>query len=280
MRFIYMTEEDLIKKLENISLPEIEIKSHKERLKLALMEKYFPERKKVESFPIFRKLIPAGVIAIILFFFIFNNLINSSKYNLAKAREIALQNSEIKDWVAEGAIIKDVEIVDGRAYVLIEPPKAIEEKKTAPSNLKSAGLAPESLELTKEGFMGALAEVDIKEKKISKIENLTPTVTNLIEVKKEKTKEIADRNPEIQKIITEGAEVLDINVTTPKFRLIKKEGSVVVSPEPEKEEKASIIYKSDGNRWEGKINLTKEEVEEIKFFGELQNDATSEESGR
>ncbi len=39
-----MKEEDLIKKLGEISLPKMEIKSHKERLNLALMKKYYSER--------------------------------------------------------------------------------------------------------------------------------------------------------------------------------------------------------------------------------------------
>jgi hypothetical protein len=274
-----MEEKDLIRKLEKISLPEIEIKSHKNRLKLALMEKYLPTKQRGEFFGILRKLAPVSAIAVILFFFISNNL-NSPQRNLAKAKEIALKNTEIKDWVAEGAIIKDVQIVDGRAYVLIEPTEVEKEKEAVSNNLKIAGLPSETSKVKEEEFKGALVEVDIKEKKISKIENLTPKVTNLIEVKKEKTKEIADRNLEIQKIITEGAEVLDINVTTPKFKLNRQGSSVQALPETEAEERASIIYKSDGNTWEGKINLTKEEVEEIKFFGELQNDATSEESDR
>jgi hypothetical protein len=261
-----MEKEDLIKKIEEISLPKIEIKSHKERLKLVLMEKYLPERKKEEFFGILRKLIPAGALAVILFFFIFNSL-NSPQRNLAKAREIALKNTEIKDWVAEGAIIKDVEIVDGRAYILIEPPEIKEEKEPMANDLKSAEVPSESSKVKKEEFKGALAEVNIKEKRISNIEKLNTVVTGLIEVKKEKALEIASKSPGVQEIVPKEAEVLNINVSVPKFKLIKEGDSVRVLPESGAEEKASITYQFDESRWEGKINLNEERVEEVNFLG-------------
>jgi hypothetical protein len=60
----------------------------------------------------------------------------------------------------------------------------------------------------------------------------------------------------------------------PQLQLIKKGGSVQILPEPETENKASVIYQSDKNRWEGKIDLKKEKVEEIRFLGETDNNAT------
>jgi len=273
-----MENEDLIKKLEEISLPKIEIKSHKKGLSLVLMKKYSPERKRAELFNIFKKLIPAGAIAVILFFFIFNNL-NSPKYNLAKAKEIALQNNEIKDWLQQGSTIKDIKIADGKAYVLIEPPEEKkEQEELAPVSLKSEGVSQENI--AEEKFGGAFVEVNIKEKEVKNIKKLAPIVTSLMEIKKEKVLEIVNKSWEVQEKVPKEAEVLNINVPTPKFRLSKDGGSVSAIPETETEEKASIIYKSDGHRWEGKINLTKEEVEEVNFLGEIKNGATFEESNR
>ncbi len=270
-----MENENLIKKLEEISLPKIEIKSHRKRLNLVLMKKYYPERKKAEIFNVFEKLIPAGAIAVILFFFIFNNL-NSQKYNLAKAKEIALQNNEIKDWLQQGSTIKDIKIVDGKAYVLIEPPEEKKEREDfAPTSLKSEG-APQENIAEEEKFEGALAEVNIKERKISNIEKLAPTATHLIENKKEKALEIANKSQEVQEKIPREAEVLNINVTTPKFRLSKEGGSVSAIPETETEEKASIIYRFDENQCEGKVDLNKERMEEIKCLNEIDTDATKE----
>lgn len=49
-----MEEKDLIKKLETLELPEIELKSHKENLKMALLNSdYF---KKQDFFEIFRNI--------------------------------------------------------------------------------------------------------------------------------------------------------------------------------------------------------------------------------
>lgn len=270
-----MEKADLIKKLEETSLPKIEIKSHKERLNSVLMKKYSPERKKAEVFNIFRKLAPAGTIAVILFVFIFNNL-NSPKYNLAKAKEIALQNNEIKDWLQQGATIKEIELVDGRAYVLIEPPEAKkQEKEPMPASLKSEGAFQES-EKIKENFRGALAEVNIKERKILNIEKLAPAAIDLIQSKKDKALDIANKSQEVQEKIPKEAEVLNINVHAPKFRILKEGDSVSAIPEIETEEKASIIYQFDENRCEGKIDLNKERMEEINCLKEINEDATSE----
>lgn len=276
-----MREEDLIKKLEGMSMPKIEIQGHKEKLRLLLMERHSLERKRGEFFSILNKLIPAGAIAAILLFFIFNNM-SSTRYSLAK--EIALQNTDIKNWIEQGATIKDVKVIDGKAYVLIEPAETTKNLETetkeaaqTPStiNLKSGGNFQEKTEV-KEDFKGALAEINIKEKKIKNIEKLTPTITGLIKDKKERVLEIANKSSEIQEVVPKEAEVLDINVLTPKLKLAKKGNSILVLPEPEIEEKASIIYKSDGKRWEGKINLNKEEVEEVRSLEDIENNATQE----
>jgi len=270
-----MEKDDLIRKLEEMSLPEIEIKSHKERLNLALMKKYYPERKRAEVFNIFKKLVPAGAVAVILFVFIFNNL-NSPKYNLAKAKKIALENNEIKNWLQQGSTIKDIKLADGRAYVLIEPPEAKkEEKELMPANLKSEGAFQESEEI-KENFRGALAEVNIKERKISNIEKLAPAAIDLIKSKKDKALDIANKSQEVQDKIPKEAEVLNIEVHTPKFRISNEGGSVSAIPETEAEEKASIIYQFDENQCEGKVDLNKERLEEINCLKEINKDATSE----
>ena len=131
-----------------------------------------------------------------------------------------------------------------------------------------------------EEFQGAMAEINIKEKKISSIEKLSPAVTDIIKNKKDKALEIANKSREVQEKIPREAEVLNINVTTPKFRLSKEGGSVSAIPETGIEEKASIIYQFDENQCEGKIDLNKEIMEEIKCLKEINTGATKEESNR
>jgi len=53
-----MEEKDLIKKLEEISLPAIELPTHRARLKSVLIERYFQEKRRGEFFGFFRKLLP------------------------------------------------------------------------------------------------------------------------------------------------------------------------------------------------------------------------------
>jgi len=280
-----MKEEDLIKKLEGIKLPEIEIKSHRERLKLVLLENYLQETKKGELFGFLRKVVPATAFLIISCFLIFNNLI-FPKYNLAKAKEIALQSDEIKSWIDKGATIKDAKVIDGKVYVLIQPAESEQKTVNAEdtqniSEFKGGAIAPSAAPTVKEEeFKGAMAEINIKDKKISNIEKLAPIVTDLIENKKEKVLEIASKSQDIQKIIPKEAEILNISVSTPRFKLTKKGNTILIQPEAEDEEKASIIYQFEGNRWEGKINLKNGEVEEIKPLEKAENNATQENLNR
>lgn len=268
-----MENDDLAKKLEKVSLPEIELPSHKTKLRLLLMEKYSPEKKRGEFFGILNKLIPATAFVIILLFIFFGKL-NFPADNLTKVKEIALQNTEIKNWVEEGATIKDIQLIDGKAYILIEPAEtegsetmAVSPEPPAAASLKSGGAAPENV-IVEESFKGAVAEVDIKEKRISNIEKLAPAVTNLIKEKQERVLEIAQKSSEVKELVPEEAEVLDINVSTPKFKLTKVGDKISAKPDTEADDKASIIYKSDGKKWEGRIDLNKKEVEEVRFIEE------------
>jgi len=261
-----MEEKDLIKKLEEISLPAIELPTHKARLKSVLIERYFQEKRRGEFFGFFRKLLPVGMVAIILIILISTNLI-FPKYSLAKAKEIALQDPQIKEWVEKGAVIKDVEIIQNRAYVLIQPP---EKTREVPIEGKTAIGVPSVSNVEKEEFKGALAEVNMREKKITKIEKITPPIITLTETEKEKVREIAEKDLKVSGIIPKEAEIQEISSLPPQLELIKKGNSVQIMPEPKTENRASIIYQSGEKRWEGKIDLSKERVEEVKFLGEIE----------
>ncbi|MBZ9569690.1 hypothetical protein KJA16_02095 [Patescibacteria group bacterium] len=255
-----MEEENLIKKLEEASLPEIEIPSHKRKLKRVLLNKYFREKRNWEIFNILRKVVPVGAIVIILIILISNNLI-FPQYSLAKAKEIAIRDPQIKELIEKGAIIKDVKILQDKAYVLVQPLAGAEmEAEEIKTGLKTEG-----------EFLGALAEVDLKEKKVSRIEKVTPQFSPLAEGEKEKAKEIAENNPEIRKIIPEEAEITKIMpVPFSQLRLIKEKNSVRVVPEQIKEKRVRIIYELNKNQWEGEIDLIEEKVGGVKFLGETE----------
>jgi len=258
--------EDLIEKLEKTSLPEIEISSHKRKLRQVLLNQYQKEKKNWLFFSIFQKFAFASL-GLILIFFLFNNLIYPN-YSLAKAKEIALKDPQIKEMIEKGGVIKDIEIIRNRAFVLIQPAKG--EIAEMPQIAEKKALGIEENEEKREETPVALAEINMKEEKVEKIEKIVPPVIPFTEGEKEKIQEITQNSPEIQEVIPEEAEVLEIISPPPQLELIRKGNSVEVLPKPEAEKKASIIYQSGKNQWEGKVNLSEGKVEEVKFLGEIE----------
>jgi hypothetical protein len=258
--------EDLIEKLEKVKTPKIEILSHKEKLRQILLSHYQKERKNWLFFSIFQKLVFTGL-GLILIFFIFNNLIYPN-YSLAKAREIALKDPQIKAMIEKGGMIKDLQIIENQAFVLIQSAK--EEIFTAPQVAEMRALGIEEKEEKKEKPV-ALAEINLKEKKVAKIEKITPPVIQFTEKEKERIQEISQRE------IPKEAKIKEIIPST-ELKLIKKGNEIQVLPEVKEE--ATIIYQIDKGRWQGKINLKEEKLKEIKFLGEVENNATNGEKKR
>lgn len=148
-----MEKENLIKKLEKIELPEIENPNHKRWLKMALISWMNNQKTKGRIFVWFKKpLIPLGsMVVIILICFIVNNLF-IPQYTFAEATEIALNNPQIYDLLKEGNEIKDIKILKDKAYILISPEKYKEVKD--------------------EKVYSSLVEIELKKRKVSKIEKI------------------------------------------------------------------------------------------------------------
>jgi len=240
-----MKKEDLIKKLERASLPEIEITSHRERLKKDLLENYFPTKNKWETFLMFRKAAFASLAVIILllasFYFIY------PQYTLAKMEKIVLADPQIKEFLEKGSILKEMKVIGNKGYALISPAQE-----------------GELLEIKQEKLAGVLVEVNLKEKRVSRIERITPQIF-LDEKEEEKAKEIAKENPEVKKSIPKEAEISEVRSIPSELELIQKGEEIEVSP---KEKKATVIYKLNEKKWEGRINLKEEKVEEIEILDE------------
>jgi len=253
-----MTNEDLIKKLEETSFPEIEISSHKRRLRTTLLNKYFQEKRIWEVFSILKKAIPVAVTLTILAVLIYNYLI-LPEYNLAQAREIVLKDPRIKEWLEEGATIKDVKILEKKAYVLVQPASIKE------TTIISEPQTPK----IKEEFFGALVEVDFKDKKIAKIEKITPEIFPITEKEKEKVTEIFKNSPDIKEAIPEETKIVKIIPTPPpRLSIIKKGDSVEVVPEPNGENKVWVIYEQNKKQWESKVDLDNGKIESTNLVGE------------
>ena len=250
--------EDLTKKLEEISLPEIEIPSHKRELRETLLSKYPKEKRIWAVFDILQKTIPLGM-AIILIFFAINNLIYPN-YNLSKAKEIALKNPQVKELIEKGGEIKDIEIIKNQAYLLVQPIR--EEEKMAIPELEKMGAA-EVREAEKEEISGALIQINLKGKEINKIKKLSPQAIPLTEKEEELAKEIAEKNPQIQEIIKKEAKIKEINpLPSYQMKLLKEDDSIKVVPE---EKKVQIIYEFDNNLLKGEVDLIEGRVKKVEL---------------
>jgi len=115
-----------------------------------------------------------------------------------------------------------------------------------------------------------LAEVDFKESKVLKIEDASPKVIPLSDDEKERVKNIANKSSEINEVIPKEAQIQDIQPIYTQLKLIRKGNLVTVVPESSKGNKALIIYKKNGNKWESMINMEEERVENIDFFEETE----------
>ena len=124
-----MKHEDLIKKLKNIEVPEIEIQSHKQRLKMALFTRLNFAKQNFGGQDsgyfwnkiMLKKLIPAGM-ALALILVVGFTLIQP-KLQIARAMEIAKNDPQIQQLMKDyGVEIKEVKLQDGKAYVLLTLP--------------------------------------------------------------------------------------------------------------------------------------------------------------
>jgi hypothetical protein len=236
-----MKEEELIKKLEKIKIPEIELPSHREGLKAALIEwKYF-RKKGWEIFPFFKRIgTLAGSLALILLIFLIAKNFLFPKNNLIVAQKIALKNPEIENLIKEGGEIKDAEVLNSKAYFLIG------KKEAEKLPLKAEGKKEEM----------NLAEINLKEKKVSKIEKVSPQIFPLSEEEKKLAQEIGR---------VEKEKILKIeSLPTLEIELEKENKELKLKP---KEKRALIIYKEGNEKWAKRVNLTKGEIEEIEFLG-------------
>jgi len=268
-----MNLDDLIKKLEKAELPEIELPSHKRQLKTALINwKYQAKKGGVFSvFPVLfkKRLIPlAATVAVIILVLISANFL-SPAYTLAKVRNIAMQNPQLKNLIDKGAEIKDIVVTNNsKAYVLITPQ----------NNENGGNIGGEA---TKEEIKGALAEIEIKEERVSKIEEIAPQVIPLTleeekRVKEIVTKEEASVNQEesqaTQTQIEKGGFEKDKNIEFEKIeslptydlKLEKQNGNVKIIPQKDENDDIRVVYKIDGETREGKINLSQEKLEKIE----------------
>lgn len=280
-----MRKEDLIKKLENIKTPDIEIQGHKQRLKMALLTQHQKLRFGTGQGSgcfwneiMLKKLAPAGVALALILAIGFSVI--QPKLQIANAMEIAKNDPQIQQLMKDyGVEIKEVKLQDGKAFVLL----ALPEDKLPPE-LEKRALGSEETGMRGSGqmfmvyqnpetgeiieFSGSVAEISLKEKKVEKlelIENEKINLTPLTEEEKTRAIEIAKSEPKIQEMIPdlEEREVIVKPMPPLKLRLDEDpdDGMEVTSADPNEQKRVNVIFESDKMQDIITVNLTTSEVE-------------------
>lgn len=270
-----MKQEDLIKKLEELKTPNIEIQSHQQELKRALLNSgYFKEK---PSMLWTKKIVPA-TIALVLIVVLGLTVVNP-RLQQAKAAEIAKNDPRIKELIQEyGIEIQEVKLQDGKAYVLLTfPEERLLTDKLAPTYGVVSSQAGETI-----FFTGSVAEVDLKQKKVAKIELLTEksiSLSPLTQAEQSRAIEILQTEPAIQQLVPDiwyygqTKEIPDSKEIKTSIKLMppyryrleteKATGQIKAVPDIQitEDKRVNVVVSSDGQQQIITVNLTQDKVE-------------------
>lgn len=253
-----MEKEDLIKKLENTDLPNLELQGHKIWLKGALIKWKCEDNKRLFLPNIFSKRIlkPAGALVVLLILVLLVSNIVYPTYTLAYVKNLAENNPEIKTILKENdAKIKDIQIIKNRAYILITP------KDETGSN---APLSEENK------IRATLVQMEIREKKVVEIKNIEPTAPTITQEEKDRAKKLLEKeegktetirqlNSELENTI-EIEKMILLPASPDKLELVKR-GDVV---EVVERKEIKVIYDNQGERKERDVDLTNNKIKEVE----------------
>jgi len=247
-----MEEQDLIKKLETVRAPEIELAGHKRKLRAYLLSQY----SKQEVFSFFKKALPMGFAFIILLALVFETSIFQGP-DIATAKDIAMKDSRFKTLIEEGGVIKDTQLADSKGYILVslDKPKEVSYQDKTMAVSGTAG---------QESVSEFLIEIDFKGKKVSQIKKLPLPDLSLSEQDKERITLISEGSEAIREAMPGEAVIEEIKSSSFQTKLVKKGNNV----EAESTIKATIIYRADGKKWRAMINFEENKVESVEFLGE------------
>ena len=262
-----MKKEELEKKLENISLPEIQIQSHRQRLKMALLDSGYFKEKIIMSWT--KKLVSVGV-ALALIIVLGVTVVNP-KIMEARAMEIAKNDPQIQKIMQEtGAVIKEVKIKEGKGYVLLTIPE---------DRLPLEKVAIQNEEGEMEFFVGTLAQINLKERKVDNVEILMESSiysVQLTDEEKARVIRIAKDDLNTQEMIGEitstDVEISIKPIPPSKLYLEEYADGFRAFSRPQEEKEANVIFKVGGQEEQKVItvNLTQERVERTMSIGTIE----------
>jgi len=158
-----MKHEDLIKKLENLKTPEIELPGHRQSLRMALLNSvHFKQRTVGDWAKILAPMTAAVALIAVMAFF---NVIQP-QLQIARAKEIAMNDPHVQALIEEYKLdIAGVKLRDGGVFVLLALPMAETYGQSTQEGLRifKGVLSPSEGEL----FSGYILKVDLLEKRVS-----------------------------------------------------------------------------------------------------------------
>jgi hypothetical protein len=163
-----MKHEDLMKKLENLETPEIELSGHRQALKMALLSSgRFKERTIMD----WAKILAPVTAAVLLIAVVgFLNVIQP-RLQMAQAKEIAMSDLQVRDLMEENELeITEVKLQNGEAYVLLGYQAASWERDAGGDILIAPG--EESFSASNVSVCGYILKVDLVEKKATEFGRL------------------------------------------------------------------------------------------------------------
>lgn len=253
-----MKNEDLIKKLENIDLPEIEIQSHKRRLRAVLLNSgYFQKKRPWEIFKRrFVFVFPSLALLVIL-----GLLVVEPKLTEAQALKIAKKDPDVLKLMEErGVTLNEVKIKDGKAYVLLNvPEKESIKEKAVPIEIQKAEEETKNVE-------GAIIEVNLNQKKVAEIKTIKgDEVSPLDNKEREEARKIVEEEEIVKEIVPQQARIEEVKSALPReLNLIERNQTIEAIPSPLAEKRAWVRYTIDGKEWMVEVNLDKKKVERVE----------------
>ena len=154
-----MKHEDLIEKLENLKTPEIELRGHKQVLKMVLLNSgHFRQRTIMDWAKILAPISAAVLLIAVVGFF---NVIQP-RLQMAQAKELAMNDPQVQELMGEyGLEITEVKLQNGEAFVLLTSGQSRPDEDVVPAFGEGA---PSACNITVSGY---ILKVDLAEEKVT-----------------------------------------------------------------------------------------------------------------
>jgi len=163
-----MKNDDLMKKLEKLETPEIELSGHRQALKMALLSSGRFKERTVMNWAKILAPVTAAVLLIAVVGFL--NVIQP-RLQMTQAKEIAMSDLQVRDLMEENELeITEVKLQNGEAYVLLGYQAASWERDAGGDILIAPG--EESFSASNVTVCGYILKVDLVGKKATEFGRL------------------------------------------------------------------------------------------------------------